>query len=146
MTAYSVLSSGVVLAAVAIASTLLPTGIAYARDVWSRGGEMESYMQRVRAAKRSGEALRLRRCDSVCTMYLSANSCVLPSSRLGFHRSYAIGPNGENVYDREARRYDAMMWASYPNGVKRLLGSLTPGLRYLTGRQLIAAGVRACGR
>jgi hypothetical protein len=145
MTTYSILSSGVVIMA-ALASAFLPLGVARARDVWSRGGEMEDYAQRVRAAQRSGEALRLRNCDSACTMFLSANACVLPSSRLGFHRSFAIGMNGETIYDREARHYDAMMWSHYPNGVKRLLGRLTPGVRYLTGKQLIAVGVRACRR
>jgi hypothetical protein len=115
-----------------------------ARDVSSPGGEIGVFSQRVKRARASGELMRLHRCDSACTMFLSANACVYPDSRLGFHRTFWIDDRGREIFDDSGRRYDAMMWSHYPPGVKRLLGGLTSRLVYLTGRQLIAAGVKKC--
>ena len=124
-------------------------GFAEAREIVSYGGEMTSFIAQTRHYQATGEELRLRVCNSACTMFLSANACVYPNTRMMFHKAFKSNdPNGsERLYDSTGEYYDSVLMSHYPYGVQQLLGGyLTAEGVVLNGRQLITAGVRQCVR
>jgi hypothetical protein len=103
------------------------------------GGLVSDYRAFTEVYRRENREVRLHECRSACTLALSLpNVCVYPSSVLKFH----------SAYHRDTKQVDpfvsAELFNSYPEAVRRRLGSLTREYRSLSGRELIALGVRDC--
>lgn len=83
-------------------------------------------------------------CDSACTLALGHkdNVCVTPNARLGFHSAY--WPTKKGGRGKTSFIGTTALWNAYPAAVQKELGGLFPKIRYLSGRQLIALGVRQC--
>lgn len=85
-------------------------------------------------------------CNSACTMALGLPTvCVYRAARLGFHLPRieygAPFPSTTIVPDSPEAR---ALWMIYPGGLQSKLGALTANMRYLSGSEAIAAGIRAC--
>jgi hypothetical protein len=68
------------------------------------------------------------------------NVCVYPSSLLKFHKAYNANTRAVD------EGVSAELFRSYPAAVQARLGGLTREYRVLTGRELIALGMRECGQ
>lgn len=110
-----------------------------------RGGVLAQYAQQAINYFAQEREVRIQGvCNSACTLAISLpTACVYPQARLGFHlpryewqnRTEALSPASV-----EAR----FMWQVYPVSIQMRLGGLTVDIRYLTGREVIEAGVREC--
>ncbi|HEY8580641.1 MAG TPA: hypothetical protein VIL72_12180, partial [Beijerinckiaceae bacterium] len=103
------------------------------------GGLVSEYKAVTELYRRENREVRLHECRSACTLALSLpNVCVYPSSVLKFH----------SAYHRDTKQIDqgvsAELFNAYPPAVRERLGYLTRHYRSLSGKELIALGVRDC--
>jgi len=105
------------------------------------GGFVAEYQAQTARFRQEGREVRLQECRSACTLALSLpNVCVYPSSLLKFHKAY--NANTRAVDEGVSQE----LFRSYPAAVQARLGGLTREYRVLTGRELIALGMRECGQ
>jgi hypothetical protein len=85
-------------------------------------------------------------CNSACTMALGLPTvCIYPQARLGFHLPrYEFGKDIPVQLLGPDTPETRLLWAVYPEGIRTRLGSLSTNMRYLSGSEAIAAGIRAC--
>ncbi|QGM96346.1 hypothetical protein [Methylocystis parvus] len=113
-----------------------PAPVIVYKDV---GGLVTDYEAATEQYRRENREVRLHECRSACTLALSLpNVCVYPNAQVKFHQAY-------NAITREADEgVSAKLFASYPAAVQARLGYLTREYRVLSGRELIAVGMRNC--
>jgi hypothetical protein len=113
-----------------------PAAVIVYKDV---GGLVSDYEAQTEQYRRENREVRLHECRSACTLALSLpNVCVYPDAQVKFHQAY-------NAITREADLgISAKLFASYPAAVQARLGYLTREYRILSGRELIALGMRNC--
>lgn len=111
------------------------------------GGLVDEYATQELVYFRQRREVRIKgECHSACTMALALPTvCIYPSARLGFHLPrYDYGkdiPEQPLKLDSPEGR---LIWALYPQGIRAKLGGLSAGMRYMSGSEAIAAGIRAC--
>lgn len=118
-------------------------GLADVRIVSSPGGEIESHLTFFAQVKKSGERVIIDGpCLSACTLVLStvprSRICMTSRAVLGFHAPFLVDGNGHTFRTRSTTQ---AMAASYPAPVRAWLrhkGGLTPQLKLLKGRELMA--------
>ncbi|WP_424361420.1 hypothetical protein [Methylocystis parvus] len=113
-----------------------PAPVIVYKDV---GGLVTDYEAATEQYRRENREVRLHECRSACTLALSLpNVCVYPDAQVKFHKAY-------NAITREADEgISSKLFASYPAAVQARLGYLTREYRVLSGRELIALGMRNC--
>lgn len=113
-----------------------PAPVIVYKDV---GGLVTDYEAATEQYRRENREVRLHECRSACTLALSLpNVCVYPDSQVKFHKAY-------NAITKEADEgISSKLFASYPAAVQARLGYLTREYRILSGRELIALGMRNC--
>ena len=113
-----------------------PAPVIVYKDV---GGLVSDYEAQTEQYRRENREVRLHECRSACTLALSLpNVCVYPDSQVKFHQAY-------NAITREVDLdISSKLFASYPAAVQARLGYLTREYRVLSGRELIALGMRNC--
>lgn len=113
-----------------------PAPVIVYKDV---GGLVTDYEAATEQYRRENREVRLHECRSACTLALSLpNVCVYPDAQVKFHKAY-------NAITREADEgISSQLFASYPAAVQARLGYLTREYRVLSGRELIALGMRNC--
>lgn len=113
-----------------------PAPVIVYKDV---GGLVTDYEAATDQYRRENREVRLHECRSACTLALSLpNVCVYPDAQVKFHKAY-------NAITREADEgISSKLFASYPAAVQARLGYLTREYRVLSGRELIALGMRNC--
>ncbi|WP_442754733.1 hypothetical protein ACNHKD_17335 [Methylocystis sp. JAN1] len=113
-----------------------PAPVIVYKDV---GGLVTDYEAATEQYRRENREVRLHECRSACTLALSLpNVCVYPDAQVKFHKAY-------NAITREAdESISAKLFASYPAAIQARLGYLTREYRILSGRELIALGMRNC--
>ena len=105
------------------------------------GGFVSEYQAQTARFRQEGREVRLHECRSACTLALSLpNVCVYPSSLLKFHKAYNANTRAVD------EGVSSELFRSYPAAVQARLGGLTREYRVLTGRELIALGMRECGQ
>jgi hypothetical protein len=113
-----------------------PAPVIVYKDV---GGLVTDYEAATEQYRRENREVRLHECRSACTLALSLpNVCVYPDAQVKFHQAY-------NAVTREVDLgISTKLFASYPAAVQARLGYLTREYRILSGRELIALGMRNC--
>ncbi|WP_330084139.1 hypothetical protein [Methylocystis iwaonis] len=113
-----------------------PAPVIVYKDV---GGLVSDYEAQTEQYRRENRDVRLHECRSACTLALSLpNVCVYPDAQVKFHQAY-------NAITREVDLdISSRLFASYPAAVQARLGYLTREYRVLSGRELIALGMRNC--
>lgn len=113
-----------------------PAPVIVYKDV---GGLVSDYEAQTEQYRRENREVRLHECRSACTLALSLpNVCVYPDAQVKFHQAY-------NAITREVDLgISSRLFASYPAAVQARLGYLTREYRVLSGRELIALGMRNC--
>jgi hypothetical protein len=113
-----------------------PAPVVVYKDV---GGLVSDYEAQTEQYRRENREVRLHECRSACTLALSLpNVCVYPDAQVKFHQAY-------NAITKEVDfGISAKLFASYPAAVQVRLGYLTREYRVLSGRDLIALGMRNC--
>lgn len=113
-----------------------PAPVIVYKDV---GGLVSDYEAQTEQYRRENREVRLHECRSACTLALSLpNVCVYPDAQVKFHQAY-------NAITKEVDYgVSAKLFASYPAPVQARLGYLTREYRILSGRELIALGMRNC--
>ncbi len=103
------------------------------------GGLVSDYEAQTALYRRQNREVRLHECRSACTLALSLpNVCVYPDAQVKFHQAY-------NALTQEVDLgVSAMLFKSYPAPVQARLGYLTRQYKVLSGRELIALGMRNC--
>jgi len=103
------------------------------------GGLVSDYEAVTELYRRQNREVRLHECRSACTLALSLpNVCVYPDAQVKFHQAY-------NALTREVDLgVSAKLFNSYPAPVQARLGYLTRQYKVLSGRELIALGMRNC--
>ncbi|ARN80059.1 hypothetical protein [Methylocystis bryophila] len=103
------------------------------------GGLVSDYEAQTELYRRQNREVRLHECRSACTMALSLpNVCVYPDAQVKFHQAY-------NAITREVDLgVSQQLFDSYPTAVRARLGYLTRQYKVLSGRELIALGMRNC--
>ena len=103
------------------------------------GGLVSDYEAQTELYRRTNREVRLHECRSACTMALSLpNVCVYPDAQVKFHQAY-------NALTRETDLgVSVKLFNSYPAAVQARLGYLTRQYKVLSGRELIALGMRNC--
>ncbi len=113
-----------------------PAPVVVLKDV---GGYVSEYQAQTARFRQEGREVRLHECRSACTLALSLpNVCVYPGSLLKFHKAY--NANTRAVDETVSQE----LFRSYPAAVQARLGGLTREYKVLTGRELIALGMRNC--
>jgi hypothetical protein len=113
-----------------------PAPVIVYKDV---GGLVSDYEAQTEQYRRENREVRLHECRSACTLALSLpNVCVYPDAQVKFHQAY-------NAITRETDLgISSRLFSSYPAAVQARLGYLTREYRVLSGRELIALGMRNC--
>ena len=103
------------------------------------GGLVSDYEAQTELYRRTNREVRLHECRSACTLALSLpNVCVYPDAQVKFHQAY-------NALTRETDLgVSDKLFNSYPAPVRARLGYLTRQYKVLSGRELIALGMRNC--
>jgi len=103
------------------------------------GGLVSDYEAVTELYRRQNREVRLHECRSACTLALSLpNVCVYPDAQVKFHQAY-------NAITREVDLgVSQKLFDSYPAPVRARLGTLTRQYKVLSGRELIALGMRNC--
>ena len=103
------------------------------------GGLVSDYEAQTELYRRTNREVRLHECRSACTLALSLpNVCVYPDAQVKFHQAY-------NALTRETDLgVSDKLFNSYPAPVRARLGTLTRQYKVLSGRELIALGMRNC--
>ena len=103
------------------------------------GGLVSDYEAQTELYRRTNREVRLHECRSACTLALSLpNVCVYPDAQVKFHQAY-------NALTRETDLgVSDKLFNSYPAPVRARLGFLTRQYKVLSGRELIALGMRNC--
>jgi hypothetical protein len=103
------------------------------------GGLVSDYEAVTELYRRQNREVRLHECRSACTLALSLpNVCVYPDAQVKFHQAY-------NALTREVDLgVSQKLFDSYPAPVRARLGALTRQYKVLSGRDLIALGMRNC--
>ena len=115
-----------------------PAPVVVMKDV---GGFVSEYQAQTARFRQEGREVRLHECRSACTLALSLpNVCVYPSSLLKFHKAYNANTRAVD------EGVSSELFRSYPAAVQARLGVLTREYKVLTGRELIALGMRECGQ
>ena len=115
-----------------------PAPVVVMKDV---GGFVSEYQAQTARFRQEGREVRLHECRSACTLALSLpNVCVYPSSLLKFHKAYNANTRAVD------EGVSGELFRSYPAAVQARLGGLTREYKVLTGRELIALGMRECGQ
>lgn len=114
-----------------------------------RGGPLVERVKAIERHRKAGTRIIIAgQCYSACTMYLGLpNTCVLRSSRLGFHgpqsQYYGISLPPE-MFDHWSR----IMAGHYPPQIRTWFmqsgRETTLGIIVLTGDQAVSMGARAC--
>ena len=132
----------------------LPATAAYALD-WGRpldrGGDIGNRLRQIAAAPQRRHAIN-GDCMSSCTMWLGyKGTCVSPDAVLWFHAA-ADGlkqAHYDNPWLWKSAEGNRILLSFYPPRVRNVVTSNrwleTPEMHTLTGSQLIALGVPACG-
>jgi hypothetical protein len=135
-----------------LAAVLLFAGVgtshAQIRIEQDRGGRIETYLDRYRNIRISGEMVIIDGfCASACTIVLGTvphdKICVTSHAMLGFHAAWDPGYNGREITNPQATQ---TLYSIYPSEVRRWIdrhGGLTPHMIFLSGREL-AAMYRPC--
>src|ERR1700738_4666598 len=135
-----------------LAAALLLAGVrasdAAVRIVEDRGGRIETYVDKYKGVRSSGEMVIIDGfCASACTIVLGTVAhdkiCVTSRARLGFHAAWDFGSNGRKITNPEATQ---TLYSMYPIEVRRWIeqgGGLTRHVICLSGRDL-AAMYRPC--
>src|SRR6202795_4969356 len=135
-----------------LATTILLAGIgasdAAVRIVEDTGGRIETYVDKYKGVRRSGEMVIIDGfCASACTIVLGTvphdKICVTSRAKLGFHAAWASASDGRKITNPEATQ---TLYSMYPFEVRRWIdqrGGLTPHMIFLSGRPR-AAMSRAC--
>jgi hypothetical protein len=135
-----------------LAAVLLFAGVgishAEIRIEQDRGGRIETYVDRYRNVRNSGEMVIIDGfCASACTIVLGTvphdKICVTSRAMLGFHAAWDPGSNGREITNPQATQ---TLYSIYPFEVRRWIdqhGGLTPHMIFLSGREL-AAMYRSC--
>ncbi|PPD44476.1 MAG: hypothetical protein CTY15_07135 [Methylocystis sp.] len=115
-----------------------PAPIVVYKDV---GGLVSDYEAQTEQYRRENREVRLHECRSACTLALSLpNVCVYPDAQVKFHQAY-------NAITKEVDLgISSKLFSSYPAAVQARLGYLTREYRVLSGRELIALGMRNCNQ
>jgi hypothetical protein len=113
-----------------------PAPVVVYKDV---GGLVSEYEAQTELYRRQNREVRLHECRSACTLALSLpNVCVYPDAQVKFHQAY-------NAITREVDLgVSQKLFDSYPAPVQARLGYLTRQYKVLSGRELIALGMRNC--
>ena len=115
-----------------------PAPVVVMKDV---GGFVSEYQAQTARFRQEGREVRLHECRSACTLALSLpNVCVYPTSLLKFHKAYNANTRAVD------EGVSSELFRSYPAAVQARLGGLTREYKVLTGRELIALGLRECGQ
>src|SRR6266436_5861859 len=118
------------------------------RIVEDPGGRIETYVDKYRGVRSSGEMVIIDGfCASACTIVLGTVShdkiCVTSRAKLGFHAAWDPGSSGRKITNPEATQ---TLYSIYPFEMRRWIdqrGGLTPRTIFLSGRQL-AGMFRPC--
>jgi hypothetical protein len=113
-----------------------PAPVIVTKDV---GGLVRNYEAQTEYYRETDREVRVHECHSACTMALSLpNVCVYPDSIFKFHQAY-------NLNDKQTDLgVSRQLFDSYPPAVRARLGTLTRKFKVLSGKELIALGVRDC--
>jgi len=111
------------------------------------GGEVDQRVARIAQMERDGTRVVVSGvCASACTLYLKLpTTCLTAGARLGFH-----GPQTDQGFMPldTFTRYQSLMAAHYPPRMARWFvggpGAGMDGEAWLTAKQAIAMGARAC--
>jgi len=136
-----------------LGSGLLGTDTAQANTVAvirnDPGGSIESRLQMIGRFRSAGTQVQIRgKCDSACTMFLGlSNTCVAPSSRLGFH-----GPQsqyyGISLPPEDFEYWSMVMADHYPGAIRSWFlaeaRQTTLDVITISGSQAIKMGARPC--
>jgi hypothetical protein len=106
-----------------------------------RGGRIETYVDKYRGVRSSGEMVIIDGfCASACTIVLGTvphnKICVTSRAKLGFHAAWDPGSKGRKITNPEATQ---TLYSMYPFEVRRWIdqrGGLTPRMIFLSGREL----------
>ena len=113
-----------------------PSPVVVVKDV---GGYVNEYAAQTELYRRTNREVRLHECRSACTMALGLpNVCVYPNSVLKFHQAYDPRNHETNW------AVSSQLFGTYPAAVRERLGTLTKQYTVLSGRELIALGMRNC--
>lgn len=113
-----------------------PAPVIVTKDV---GGLVRDYEAQTKYYRETDREVRVHECHSACTLALSLpNVCVYPDSIFKFHQAYNLNDKRTDFGVSE------QLFDSYPVAVRARLGTLTRKFKILTGRELIALGVRDC--
>jgi hypothetical protein len=114
----------------------LPAPVVVMKDV---GGIVKDYQAWTEFYRSSDREVQLHECRSACTLALGLPSvCVYPNSILKFHQAYRTHPHKTDF------GVSQQMFDSYPAAVRARLGTLTRNYKVLSGKELIALGIRNC--
>lgn len=113
-----------------------PAPVIVTKDV---GGLVRDYEAQTKYYRETDREVRVHECHSACTLALSLpNVCVYPDSIFKFHQAY-------NLNDKQTDfGVSRQLFDSYPPAVRARLGTLTRKFKVLSGKELIALGVRDC--
>ncbi len=112
------------------------------------GGLMESYVNRFREVRRTGDTVVIDgTCMSACTMVLGLlprhRVCATPNAVLGFHAAWQYDNSGSRIASPSGTRE---LMRTYPPAIRAWIarqGGLKPTMMLLRGRDL-AAVVPSC--
>jgi hypothetical protein len=103
------------------------------------GGLVSDYEAQTELYRRTNREVRLHECRSACTLALSLpNVCVYPDAQVKFHQAYTALTRETDLGVSDK------LFNSYPSPVRARLGYLTRQYKVLSGRELIALGMRNC--
>lgn len=113
-----------------------PAPVIVTKDV---GGLVRDYQAQTAYYRETDREVRVHECHSACTLALSLpNVCVYPDSIFKFHQAYNLNDKQTDLGVSE------QLFDSYPVAVRARLGTLTRKFKILTGKELIALGIRDC--
>lgn len=107
----------------------------------SPGGGVDQFLELRDAFIQDGTRIHISGyCASACTLFLAADACVYPNTRLGFHAPFYVHPRipGARLYN------DALteeLLAHYPPEIREWLtvnGGLQPSMLWLEGEEMLA--------
>ncbi len=105
------------------------------------GGDLAGYARAFEMLASGGEEAQeiwvKGQCLSACTMVLNnPKACAMPKAIFGFHAAHHYHPETLEVMGNSITG-NRIMWAHYPDKVKRRLGRLTDEVVYIKGTDLL---------
>jgi hypothetical protein len=124
-----------------IAAVAVSMSNAHPTVIYSHGGDPRVFTETVEGYRRSGQQVRLRLCNSACTLFLTLpynQVCVYANGSMMFHAAY-------NPITKETNaEWTYRLMQSYPYPLQQRLGVLTSKKQFLSGTELSRYGVRLC--